>query len=83
LIEGPESDTVLHRRNGTYALIEMKLGGQTKIEEGAANLKALAKKIDTTRMKAPALMMVITAVGKYAYRRPDGVHVVSLGCLRP
>lgn len=80
---GLECDTVLHRRNGSYALIEVKLGGETKIEEGASSLKSLAGKIDTTRMPNPSVMMVLTAVGKYAYRRPDGIYVVPIGCLKP
>lgn len=80
---GLECDAVLHRRNGTYALVEVKLGGPTKIEEGATSLKTLAAKIDTTRMSAPSLLMVLVAVGKYAYRRPDGVCVVPIGCLKP
>ena len=54
---GLECDAVLHRRNGTYGLIEIKLGGEGLIEEGAANLKSLAEKINTTRMKAPSFMM--------------------------
>lgn len=79
---GLECDAVLHRRNGSYGLIEIKLGGDTLIEEGAKNLKALADKIDTTRMKAPAFCMVLTGVGEYAYRRTDGVFVVPIGCLK-
>jgi hypothetical protein len=59
-----------------------KLGGETLIEEGAKNLKRLADKIDTTRMKAPSFMMVLTAVGQYAYMRKDGVMVVPIGCLK-
>ena len=74
--------SVLHRRNGTYGLIEIKLGGEGLIEEGAANLKSLAEKIDTTRMKAPSFMMVLTGTGAYAYRRKDGVYVVPIGCLK-
>lgn len=73
---------MLHRRNGTYGLIEIKLGGEGLIEEGAANLKALSEKIDTTRMKAPSFMMVLTGTGAYAYRRKDGVYVVPIGCLK-
>lgn len=46
------------------------------------NLKALANKIDTTRMPNPAVMMVLTAVGPYAYRRTDGIFVVPIGCLK-
>lgn len=79
---GLECDTVLHRRNGTYALIEVKLGGETRIEEGATNLKSLANKIDSTRMPNPSFMMVLVGKGKYAYRRQDGVYVVPIGCLK-
>ena len=64
-------------------MIEVKLGGDTRIEEGAKNLKTLAAKIDTTRMPNPSFMMVVIGVGKYAYRRPDGVYVVPLNCLKP
>lgn len=73
---GLECDAVLHRRNGTYGLIEIKLGGDRLIEEGASNLISLAGKIDTTRMKNPSFMMVLTGTGAYAYRRKDGVYVV-------
>ena len=76
-----ECDTVIHLRNGHYGLAEIKLGGQRLIEEGAANLKALAQKIDTTKMKSPSFMMVLTGVGDYAYRRQDGVYVVPISTL--
>ena len=79
---GLECDAVVHLHNGSYGLVEIKLGGETLIEEGAANLKKLADKIDTTKMKAPAFMMVLTATGAYAYRRKDGVLVVPIGCLK-
>lgn len=79
---GLECDTVVHLRNGSYGLIEIKLGGETLIEEGAANLNALAEKIDTTKMKKPSFKMVLTAVGQYTYMRTDGVMVVPIGCLK-
>lgn len=79
---GLECDAVVHLRNGSYGLVEIKLGGDTRIEEGAANLMALAEKIDTTKMKKPSFMMVLTAVGQYAYKRTDGVLVVPVGCLK-
>ena len=79
---GLECDAVLHLHNGSYGLIEIKLGGETLIEEGAKNLKRLADKIDTTKMKNPSFMMVLTAVGQYAYMRKDGVMVVPIGCLK-
>lgn len=79
---GLECDTVLHLRNGNYALLEVKLGGEERIEEGAANMKALAGNIDTERMPAPSFMAVIVGVGKYAYQRKDGVLVIPIGCLK-
>lgn len=79
---GLECDAVVHLRNGDYGLVEIKLGGETLINEGARTLNALSSQIDTDRMKAPAFMMILTAVGEYAYRRTDGVLVVPIGCLR-
>ena len=77
-----ECDAVVHLRNGSYGLIEVKLGGDKLIEEGAENLKKLRDKIDTTKMKAPSFLMVLIGAGDYAYRRQDGVYVVPLGCLK-
>ena len=79
---GLECDAVIHLRNGNYGLIEIKLGGDTRIEEGASNLNSLAEIIDTTKMKKPSFKMVLTAVGQYAYLRTDGVMVVPVGCLK-
>ena len=80
---GMECDAVVHLRNGKYGLIEVKLGGDKLVNEGAATLTALAKKIDTEKMKAPSFMMVLTGVGQYAYRRPsDNVLVVPVACLK-
>lgn len=79
-----ECDAVIHLRNGSYGLVEVKIGGTEPIREGAESLKTLSSKIDSTRMKAPSFMMVLTGIGKFAYKRPeDGVLVVPIGCLRP
>ena len=77
-----ECDAVVQLRNSSYGLIEVKLGGDKLIEEGAENLKKLRNKIDTTKMKAPSFLMVLIGVGDYAYRRQDGVYVVPIGCLK-
>ena len=78
-----ECDAVVHLENGSYGLIEIKLGGDTLIDEGAANLKQLADKLDPTKMKKPSFLMVLTGIGDYAYKRPeDGVLVVPIGCLK-
>ena len=81
---GLECDAVVHLRNGTCGLVEIKLGGDALVEEGAATLNALSGILDTSRMKAASFKMVLTAVGDYAYRRPsDGVVVCPIGCLKP
>lgn len=77
-------DAVIHLRNGSYGLVEVKIGGTEPIREGAESLKTLSSKIDSTRMKTPSFMMVLTGIGKFAYKRPeDGVLVVPIGCLKP
>lgn len=78
-----ECDAVIHLRNGHYGLVEIKLGGESLINEGAKNLLLLEQKINTDKMYAPSFKMVLTAVGQYAYRREDGVYVVPIGCLKP
>ena len=69
-------------RNGKYGLIEIKLGGERFIEEGAKSLKAMEAKIDTDKMNTPSFLMVLTGTGDYAYRRQDGVFVAPIGCLK-
>lgn len=79
---GHECDAIIHLRNGKYGLIEMKLGGDPAIEYGAKTLKDMAQRIDTAVMNSPSFLMVLVGVGTYAYKRPDGVYVVPIGCLR-
>ena len=77
-----ECDAVIHLRDGSYGLIEIKLGGDSLINEGAENLKKLESRIDVSKMKNPSFLLVLTAIGKYAYKREDGVYVVPIGCLK-
>ncbi|MBT1179379.1 ATP-binding protein [Bifidobacterium vespertilionis] len=80
---GLECDAVIHLRDGRYGLVEVKLGGDRLIDEGAANLRKLADRIDDERMGGPSFLMVLTGVGSYSYVRPDGVVVAALSTLRP
>lgn len=80
--DGLEADAVIHLNNGQWGAIEIKLGGETLINEGVKNLMALSNKIDTDKMNAPSFLMVLTAADEFAYQRPDGVFVVPIGCLR-
>lgn len=80
---GLECDAVIHLKNGSYGLIEIKLGGNSLINDAATTLNELARKIDSTKMKAPSFLMVLTGLWDFAYKRPDdGVLVVPIGCLK-
>lgn len=75
---GLECDAVIHLENGKWGAIEIKLGGEKLIEDGAKNLLKLQSNVVGTK---PKFLMVLTAVGS-AYRREDGVYVVPLNCLK-
>lgn len=79
---GLECDAVVHLRNGSYGLIEIKLGGEKLIREGVETLTSLTESIDTSKMKEPAFRMILTAAEQYAYRREDGICIVPVGCLK-
>jgi len=80
--EGLECDAIVHLRDGSYGLIEIKIGGERLINEGAETLIKLQNKIDITKMKSPSFLMVLIGIGEIAYRREDGVYVVPIGCLK-
>ena len=79
---GLECDAVIHLRNGSYGLVEVKLGGDQSINEGAESLLKSTSKIDTEKMKKPAFLMVLCGVAPFAYKREDGVFVVPITCLK-
>ena len=79
---GLECDSVVHLEDGRWAAIEIKLGGDKLINEGAENLKRLKKKLaEKSDEKAPAFLMILTATGPL-YQRDDGVYVVPVNCLK-
>lgn len=79
---GLECDAVLHLRDGRYGLVEIKLGGTDMVEEAAANLLKFSSRLDTDKMHEPSFMMVLVGVAPFAYKRPDGIYVVPISCLK-
>jgi predicted AAA+ superfamily ATPase len=77
-----ECDAVIHLRDGSYGLIEIKLGGDNLINDGIETLTKLKNKIDVDIMKNPSFMLILTATGNYPYKREDGIYVVPITCLR-
>lgn len=80
---GLECDAVIHLDDGRWGAVEIKLGGDTLVEQGARSLLTLRNKLaEKSDEVAPAFLMVLTAVGA-AYRRDDGVDVVPINMLKP
>lgn len=76
-----EVDAVIVFEDGTWALIEVKLGGQKDIELAAKKLREIADDIDQEKTGNMSFLMVVTK-DNLAYKREDGVYVVPLGCLK-
>ena len=76
---GLEVDAIVQKRNGDYAAFEIKLGVGF-IEEAVANLNRFVANIDTSKMKLPQSLNIITGTGM-SYCRPDGINVISLAAL--
>lgn len=80
---GLECDAVIRLRDGRYGLVEVKLGGDALIEKGCETLLKLSSCLDMSKMRSPSFKMVLTAVGDYAYQRPDGIIVCPISSLKP
>lgn len=79
---GLECDAVVHLEDGRWGAVEIKLGGDKLIEEGASSLNRLKAKITGKSSEpAPSFMMILTACGPL-YQRKDGIFVVPINCLR-
>lgn len=77
---GLEVDLILEFEDGTWAAIEVKLGG-SHIDNAEASLLALRdSRVDIARVGEPAFLAVVTGT-EYALTRASGVHVVPLGVL--
>lgn len=80
---GLECDAVIHLPNGKWAAIEIKLGGENLIADGVKSLTTLKNKLsEKSDEQPPAFMMILTAFGPL-YKRPDGIYVVPINCLKP
>ncbi len=67
--------------DGSWALVEVKLGGEDDIKKAAENLIRIADDIDHERTGKPAFLLVVTK-NKAAYRMDNGVYVIPLCCLK-
>lgn len=77
---GLECDCIIHLKDGRWGAIEIKLGSEKGIEEGAKNINKLCQSIDE-KFRQPSFKMILTAVGK-AYKRKDGIYVIPINMLK-
>ena len=79
---GLEVDAIVETAGGAWMGVEIKLGGEKPIEEGARNLLKLRDRVDPDRTGPPIALVVIVGVG-HGYTRPDGVVLAPLTALGP
>lgn len=83
---GLKADCVLRLNDGRYALIEFKLGSN-EFYEDAKHLNKIEELIKNhndeyeDKIRIPDLKMIVSGTS-YGYKRPDGVIVVPIGCLK-
>lgn len=78
---GLEADAIIHLNDGSYGLVEIKLG-RHRIEEAVTNLLKLKNKVDTAYTQEPKFLMVLTGSGLAYRRKEDGIYVIPIGCLK-
>lgn len=79
---GLEIDAIVERRDGAWIGVAVKLGGERAIGEAVANFDKLRARLTKGTLARLASFSVITG-GPVSYTRPDGIHIISLGHLRP
>lgn len=77
-----ETDVIVERRDGTWIGVEVKLGGERAVAEAVANLVKLRSRLTEAKQAMLASLCVITG-GQTSFTRPDGIHIIALGHLRP
>lgn len=80
---GLACDAVLQRRNGSFGLIQVCLGGDRAIDEAAQILHRLLTKLDLQNTQNPAFLAVLCAIAPSAYQREDGIWAVPVTNLGP
>lgn len=79
---GDEIDAVIELDDRTWGAFEIKLG-HNQVDKVSENLLKIKKNLDQMDHKeSPTVLCVICGLCEYAYKRPNGVFVVPIGCLR-
>jgi predicted AAA+ superfamily ATPase len=77
--DGDEVDAIIERRDGKFAVFEIKLG-LGAVEEAVMSLGRFASKLTDAKQKDLISKNIITA-SNLTFTRPDGINVVALSAL--
>ena len=77
-----EVDAVIHRRDGTWIAVEVKLGSP-QIPEASANLLRLERKLVERGEKPPAAKLIVIGFGMPVHTTPEGIIVAPVDTLAP
>lgn len=77
-----EVDAVIHRRDGTWIAVEIKLGSP-QIPEASANLLRLERKLVKRGERPPAAKLIVIGFGMPAHTTPEGIIVAPVDTLAP
>lgn len=77
-----EVDAVIHRRDGTWIAVEVKLGSP-QIPEASANLLRLERKLVERGEKPPAAKLIVIGFGMPVHTTPEGIIVAPIDTLAP
>ena len=79
--DGLEVDAIIEAADGRWAAFEIKLG-ERWVEEGARNLRRLARRMEQSDHGKPSALAVIVPTG-YGHVQPGEVGVIPIGALGP
>lgn len=77
-----EVDAVIHRRDGTWIAVEVKLGSP-QIPEASANLLRLERKLVERGERPPAAKLIVIGFGMPVHTTPEGIIVAPVDTLAP
>lgn len=77
-----EVDAVIHRRDGTWIAVEVKLGSP-QIPEASANLLRLEHKLVERGERPPAAKLIVIGFGMPVHTTPEGIIVAPVDTLAP
>lgn len=75
-----EVDLIVEARDGRWGAFEVKLGA-AQVEDGAANVLRLDRKMTERGQRPASVKAVIVGVGGVGHMRPDGVQIVPIDAL--